>query len=794
MLVVPSAHAEIKKAANFADSTVFTGLSEPTNVRFAPNGEVFVINKGGHIYDYPNLAEPTRQVEVADLSEEVMDYEDRGMLGLAVDPQYPAKPYIYVLYAYDAPPGRPAPVWPHTGCPTPPGPGPEFGVEGGDGCVITGRLSRIAIDPTTHKGVEEPLIENDWCQQFTSHSIGDLEFGPEGALYVSGGAGGAFNLADWGQFGGTRQNEKHEVVVPNNPCGDPNELSGPGPGTPGVTKEELPTAESGVLRSQSFRRPEEQPAVLGGTIVRVNPENGEPFAGNPNISRSGMDRKRIVAYGLRQPFRFTFRPGTKELWVGDVGENTWEEIDRDKNPLATPTANFGWPCFEGNDFPYEYGLAYEQAELCKKLYSPGEPEEHTAIGPYYAYQHGEAVVEGDGCPYREVSPESGSSISGVAFLNRTGGPWPAEWRGALFFGDVTRDCIWAMMPPASEQGGLPEPKARRMIESSSEGHGVVCEFEARPTTCPVDLELGPEGDIYYVDIAGGSIRRLSYDTYPVAVLGASAGRGVAPLHVTFTGASSSSPDPGLTTYHWELGDGAGSNEANASHTYAEPGVYAAKLTVTDSKTGTEDTSSIKVTVVAESPQEQQEHREAKERQEQKERQEREQRESQGTGTTVVSTNPLSTPMTLTGLSLKPTSFVAAPTASLRKPSGHGRSAIGAKLSLILSQAAIVKLSFARRVGGRYRSVAARGVVSTCTLGPPRGPAHRRTRKCRSPRSNSISFAGRAGTNTLTLSGWVGGLALPAGSYQLTPQAFAPDMTVSEPASARFTIVAPPRRR
>ena len=149
-------------------------------------------------------------------------------------------------------------------------------------------------------------------------------------------------------------------------------------------------------------------------------------------------------------------------------------------------------------------------------------------------------------------------------------------------------------------------------------------------------------------------------------------------------------------------------------------------------------------------------------------------------------------MTLTGLSLKPTSFAAAPIATLRKPSGHGRTAIGSKLGFVLSKAATVKLSFARRLGGRYKSVAARGAGSTCTLGPPRGASHRRTRKCRSPRSDSISFAGSAGTNTLTLSGWVGGMALPAGSYQLTAQAFAPDMTVSAPALVRFTIAAPPR--
>ena len=57
--------------------------------------------------------------------------------------------------------------------------------------------------------------------------------------------------------------------------------------------------------------------------------------------------QRIVAFGLRNPFRFTFRPGTNELWVGDVGWNTWEEINRIVNPTDALVENFGWPAYEG---------------------------------------------------------------------------------------------------------------------------------------------------------------------------------------------------------------------------------------------------------------------------------------------------------------------------------------------------------------------------------------------------------------------------------------------------------------
>ena len=58
--------------------------------------------------------------------------------------------------------------------------------------------------------------------------------------------------------------------------------------------------------------------------------------------------KRIVAYGLRNPFRMAIRPGTRELWIGDVGWRTWGRDQRCPDPSAAPVRNFGWPCYEGN--------------------------------------------------------------------------------------------------------------------------------------------------------------------------------------------------------------------------------------------------------------------------------------------------------------------------------------------------------------------------------------------------------------------------------------------------------------
>ena len=65
--------------------------------------------------------------------------------------------------------------------------------------MISGRLSRLQVTGN-QAGPEQVLIE-DWCQQFPSHSIGDLAFGADGALYVTGGDGANFNYADYGQSG-----------------------------------------------------------------------------------------------------------------------------------------------------------------------------------------------------------------------------------------------------------------------------------------------------------------------------------------------------------------------------------------------------------------------------------------------------------------------------------------------------------------------------------------------------------------------------------------------------------------
>ena len=509
--------------AGFTESVAVSGLAAPASVRFAPDGRMFVGEKRGRILMFDSLSDLTPTVW-ADFSTSVHDFWDRGFLGMALDPNFATRPYVYALYAYNKDPNSAQfPRWPDS-CPTPPG-------ATGDGCVIGGRLSRFSAG-----GVEQVLIE-DFCQQYPSHSTGSLAFGADGALYVSSGDGASFNFADYGQDGN-----------PVNPCGDP-------PGGVGGAMT-APTAEGGALRSQDVRTTGD-PTGLDGAILRVNPDTGAALPDNPNAGSPDPNARRIVAHGLRNPFRITVRPGTNEVWSGDVGWNAWEEINRLQNPTGS-LANFGWPCYEGGG--RQGGYDNLDLNLCETLYAQG-PAAHAA--PYYAYNHSSQVVAGETCP------TGSSSISGLAFY--TGGSFGPAYDGALFFSDYSRNCIWVMLRGAN---GLPDPATRQTFVAGAAG--------------PVELQIGPDGDLYYVDMGGGTIRRIRgsfSNEAPTAVAGATPSSGAVPLTVAFDGRGSTDPNAGTTlTYAWDLdGDGEfdDSTSATPSRTYTSPGVVTVRLRVSD---------------------------------------------------------------------------------------------------------------------------------------------------------------------------------------------------------------------
>lgn len=511
-----AATAEPALPEGFQDTVAIGGLEQPTNFRFAADDRVFVAEKPGRILVFDDL-EDTKPEVFADLRTYVYDSGDRGLLGLALDPKFTeGRPYVYALYTYDHILGDPdpPPKWgakDTTGDPCP-------DLNGGDACLVSGRLVRLtaAGDHATELGgepVQDVLVEG-WCQQFSSHSVGDLRFGPEGALYASGGDGASFSSADYGQLGTTP-----------NPCGDPP--------SPAGTALSPPDAEGGSLRAQN-------PGSLNGKIIRIDPDSGAGWPGNP--LGGGGNAGRVVAAGFRNPFRFTFDPQTGELYTGNVGSSEIEEIDRFPAP---PTAlyNSGWPCYEGPERQFQFRVLGLKA--CEQLY---EKEPGSTAQPFFYYSHGQAVVPDDECPI-----DFGSALGGISFYE--GEEFPAAYKGALFFADSVRGCVWVMFPGAD---GRPAPlSAVRFMRESRIYPGVA-------------IEEGPDGALYYSDLFGeddfggeGAIHRISYRPgAPTARLSADPPYGVAlPLKVSFDAGESSDPDGQTLEYDWDL-DGNGSFEAH----------------------------------------------------------------------------------------------------------------------------------------------------------------------------------------------------------------------------------------
>src|SRR5205814_2863110 len=119
---------------------------------------------------------------------------------------------------------------------------------------------------------------------------------------------------------------------------------------------------------------------LPGKVLRINPATGRGYASNPYVSGSlSTVRSRIYAYGVRNPFRFTVRPGTGStdtttgnpgvLYLGDVGWSTWEEM----NIARTAGVNFGWPCYEGFGPETEYQAANPAHNGCSSVGTSSNP-------------------------------------------------------------------------------------------------------------------------------------------------------------------------------------------------------------------------------------------------------------------------------------------------------------------------------------------------------------------------------------------------------------------------------------
>ncbi len=204
------------------------------------------------------------------------------------------------------------------------------------------------------------------------------------------------------------------------------------------------------------------------------------------------------------------RPNSSQIWIGDVGWGSWEEVNKIANPDDTIVDNFGWPCYEGSSAQSGYDGA--NLNVCENLYTSGQ-----ALQPYYAYNHSTDVTPGgDACP------TGGSSISGLAFYQV--GVYPQEYQDALFFSDYSRNCIYLMQKGSN---GDPDISTRSAFGVSANG--------------PVHLEIGPGGDLYYAGHSSGSIYRIVYSASnqpPVAIANATPTTGNEPLVVQFDASAS----------------------------------------------------------------------------------------------------------------------------------------------------------------------------------------------------------------------------------------------------------------
>ncbi len=512
----------------FVSSIVIRNLMMPVNFEFAPDGRIFVAERAGLIKVFDSIDDPKPDI-FADLRGRVFTNDGRALLGLALDPRWSTKPFVYVLYAMDGPIGSTPPVYSGAAtdnCPTTGGP---------NECVIGARLSRLSAATNT-AGPEDVLVE-DWCQQFTTHSIGDLVFDSDGALYASSGDGAFAGQPDYGQRG-----------VHPNVCGDPPSAKG--------TVLTLPGAEGGALRSQDLRTSGD-PTGLNGAIIRINPDTGAGLPDNPLAGSNSANERRVVSYGHRNPWRLAIRPGTKELWIGEVGWNTWEEINRIPTLPSTRPLNFGWPCYEGTSRGYDIG-----AKVCEDLYQEGAA---AVVNPYFQYQQNQPVFKGDTCI------TTASSVSAMAFYQT--GPFPNDYDGAMFFGDYSRRCVFVMRVG---DNGVPDPTRISLFHAGEE---------------ITDLEVGPTGTLYMLDMFGpngGNIIRVTYpgnELAPVAVLNATPTSGGTPLPVQFSATGSIPVNPSdRLTFTWDLdGDGAFDDATGAqpTWTYTTDSTTTARLKATD---------------------------------------------------------------------------------------------------------------------------------------------------------------------------------------------------------------------
>ena len=353
----------------------FANLSfnQPLALKQAPGdaSRWFVAEKGGRIHVFANSEATTSPSLFLDLSSVVNASGEGGLLGFAFHPDFPTTPEVFVSYT------RSDAVSPLVS--------------------VVSRFFSTDIGLTLNPASEEVILTV--AQPATNHNGGELEFGPDGWLYIGFGDGGGSGDPD-----GNAQNTSN----------------------------------------------------LMGAIVRLDVEGGSPYAipaGNPfeaNAVCSGGSGSsacpEIYAWGLRNPWRFSFDRVAGTLWAGDVGQNDWEEVDR-----ITVNSNYGWNVREG-----------------AHCFSPPTGCAETFEDPITEYDHGLGQSVTGGFVYR------GTAISELA--------------GRYVFGDFVTGRLFGI-PADSAPGVVPDELADTTLSIVSFGQDV-------------------DGELYLLDFGVGTIHKL----------------------------------------------------------------------------------------------------------------------------------------------------------------------------------------------------------------------------------------------------------------------------------------------
>ena len=446
------------------------GYDRPVGLTFAPEGPMFVIEQRGTVLYHDGVTPQT--APFLDLADEVNHDHDRGMLGIVLHPGFladgGATSWVYLLYTVS----------------------PVFGQDlsyDQDGKYSFSRLTRyralttggdVVADPSSRQvllgnQLVDGSVPDGIASLHNSHSNGSMHFADDGSLLLATGEGAHYDFND---TGGSDPEGFDDFTHPVTG------LKGP---TPAVQ-------DSGSFRSQD-------PRSLAGKVLRIDPETGAGYASNPFYDGDvTSNSSRVWALGLRNPFRVLMYPGTgatdptlgqpNVLAIGDVGASSREEMN-----LCQGGENFGWPCFEGSDPKFFFGI-----------FDPPLPEFPncntemfgTLTDPLVSWSHfSPSSYEPPGF-YTDESGGPLTGFTGAAAIGGAlyaGGPYPDIYDGRIFFSDFGGGWIKTIEVDGSY--------ALTAIKPFAEGFGQVAAVESHPVT----------GDLHVVQVLAGSIQRVRYN-------------------------------------------------------------------------------------------------------------------------------------------------------------------------------------------------------------------------------------------------------------------------------------------